>query len=169
MSARRLTIDEVEVYQKIRAEMLVDTPGSFARSPGDDRFRDAAFVEGVLSHATNRIYGYFDAGGECQSVAGFVREEPLKRQHVGQIYGVYTRPGGRRQGASMKVIQGLIDYAQGLEGVEMLQLTVSSEAPAAQALYERLGFQVWGREPKALRLGSDRPDEVHMWLDLSAS
>lgn len=146
--------------------MLVDTPESFGRSPEDDRFRDAEFVEGVLTHATSRIFGWFDADGECQSVAGFVRSEPQKRQHVGQIYGVYTRPAGRRQGASTKVMRALIAYASGLRGLELIQLSVSSKAPGAEALYASLGFQVWGREPRALRLGDDRPDEVHMWLDL---
>jgi RimJ/RimL family protein N-acetyltransferase len=163
---RRLGAHDAAIYQAIRAEMLIDTPSSFGSSPEDDKFQDAAFAEGVLSHATNGVFGFFDADGECQSVAGFIRPDSLKRRHVGEVWGVYTRPAGRRRGAAARVMAAVIEHARGLDGVEQIQLSVSSEAAAAEALYLGLGFEVWGREPKALRLGDRRPDEIHMSLPL---
>ena len=45
--------------------------------------------------------------------------------------------------------------------VEVLQLCVTSEAPAARALYERLGFQQWGHERSAMKVDGRRIDEFH--------
>lgn len=163
---RRLGAEDVGLYQAIRAEMLLDTPASFGSSPEDDKCRDRSFVESVLSHATNGVFAYFDADGECRSVAGFVRPNSIKRQHIAEVYGVYTRPTGRRRGAAASVMEAVVEHARGLPGLEQIQLSVSSEASAAEALYLGLGFRIWGREPKALCLGDRRPDEIHMSLPL---
>jgi RimJ/RimL family protein N-acetyltransferase len=51
-------------------------------------------------------------------------------------------------------------------GVSKVQLSVSSTAPAAQRVYESLGFVAWGRESDALRLNGNSADEIHMDLRL---
>lgn len=143
--------------------MLADTPASFGSSPENDRCSDPAFIREIVTHPVNGLFAYFDAEGACQSVAGLVRMTGSKRSHVVQVYGVYTRPGARRQGHGRRVMEAVLDYAAKLEGVEIAGLSVSSEAPAAQAMYEAQGFEAWGREPQALRIGDRRPAEIHMW------
>ena len=139
---RKLGVDDIEAYCAIRAEMLVDTPASFGASPEDDRCTDPAFVRTIVTH-------------------------PVKRTHVAEIYGVFTRPAARRQGHGKRVMDALLKHAVGIEGVEVIGLSVSSEAPAAQAMYEALGFEIWGREPRALRIEDRRPTEIHMWRPVS--
>jgi len=50
--------------------------------------------------------------------------------------------------------------------MNLVGLGVSAEAPAAQALYESLGFAAWGREPRAIRTDGRDVDEIHMWREL---
>ncbi len=40
---------------------------------------------------------------------------------------------------------------------------------AAQGLYERCGFGVFGIEPFAIRVGEDYVSKVHMWCNLHAN
>jgi L-amino acid N-acyltransferase YncA len=46
--------------------------------------------------------------------------------------------------------------------------TGSANSPEAQRLYERFGFEVWGREPEATEHDRRRYDEIHMTLRLRA-
>jgi ribosomal protein S18 acetylase RimI-like enzyme len=48
--------------------------------------------------------------------------------------------------------------------LEILQLSVAANNTGARQLYEALGFQTWGIEPKAFKLEGDDgyTDEVHM-------
>ncbi len=160
---RRLDEGDIEAYLSIRLEMLLDSPASFGSAPEDDRCSDPDFVQGIVTHPTNALIGCFDAEGRCQSVAGLVRADKVKRGHIAEIFGVYTRPEARRRGLGRRVMERTLEYAQSLEGLEVIGLSVSAEAPAAQAMYESFGFQEWGREPRALRIGDRRPTEVHMW------
>jgi RimJ/RimL family protein N-acetyltransferase len=50
--------------------------------------------------------------------------------------------------------------------VELVHLAVSEVAGDARKLYESLGFQEWGREPRALYWDGRYADESHMVLDL---
>jgi len=46
--------------------------------------------------------------------------------------------------------------------VTQVQFCVSDKAEAAKRLYERHGFQERGREPKALLVGDELLDDIHM-------
>ncbi|HKA53073.1 MAG TPA: hypothetical protein VKJ47_05375, partial [Candidatus Binatia bacterium] len=51
-------------------------------------------------------------------------------------------------------------------GVEQVQLSVTEVAGEARRLYERNGFQEWGREPRALCWQGRYVTDFHMSLDL---
>ena len=50
--------------------------------------------------------------------------------------------------------------------LQLVHLAVSEIATDARNLYDRLGFQEWGREPRALFSAGRFADESHMVLDL---
>ncbi len=59
-----------------------------------------------------------------------------------------------------------VEFARSLPGVRYVHLCVSEQSGGAQALYERVGFRVWGTEPAAMVIdGGDVPEE-HMVLTL---
>lgn len=62
-----------------------------------------------------------------------------------------------------------IQQSRSWAGVEQVHLAVSEVAQEARRLYERNGFQEWGREPRALCWEGRCADESHMVLDLRVS
>ena len=64
------------------------------------------------------------------------------------------------------LLRTAILQARSWAGVEQAHLAVSEVAGGARRLYERNGFQEWGREPRALCWEGRWADESHMVLDL---
>ena len=58
----------------------------------------------------------------------------------------------------------LIGLVQILPGMEQVALAVSSQNAGAKGLYESLGFEVYGCERRALKIGDEYVDEELMVL-----
>jgi ribosomal protein S18 acetylase RimI-like enzyme len=86
--------------------------------------------------------------------------------HKGNIWGVYVTPAKRRQAVGKRMLQMLLERAAHLDGVEQILLSVSANQVAAIGLYRALGFESWGTEPRALKVGSSFIDEEYMLLQL---
>jgi hypothetical protein len=172
MMIRLLSPADAPAYVALRRQMLVDTPWAFASSPDNDRGSDAAGVAASMAGPGYAIGGAFDepcgalGAGGLASVAVLMRETNPKRAHLAWIVSVYTHPAARRHGLSRRVLTRLIELARTWPGVAALALSVSENAPEAQALYRSLGFAAWGCEPDALRVGHQSYAEIHMRLSL---
>jgi ribosomal protein S18 acetylase RimI-like enzyme len=97
------------------------------------------------------VVGAFD-GKQLVGIAGFYREKGLKTRHKGRVWGVYVTPGERGKGVGRGILQMLLERAA-LIGAEQIGLSVTTTQTAAIALYRSLGFESWGCEPKALKIG----------------
>jgi RimJ/RimL family protein N-acetyltransferase len=160
---RRLVKADAARYVELRREMLADTPVAFLGDLDDDECLDLELMEARLSSSESPIFCAENGEGEFCSVAGFYRDRRAKMRHRGTVWGVFTRPGYRRLGLSRRVLETAVRHASAMEGLELLHLSVSVEAPGAQALYESLGFTAWGREPRAVMVDGRQVDEIHMW------
>lgn len=60
----------------------------------------------------------------------------------------------------------LIDRARPLPGLEQILLSATTEQTTAVHLYESLGFQRFGREPRALFVNGTYLDEDYLLLRL---
>ena len=60
----------------------------------------------------------------------------------------------------------MLDRVRGYAGLEQVTLSVSVSQEAARRLYSALGFEVYGYEPHALKIGETYVDEEHrvLWL-----
>ena len=105
--------------------------------------------------------------GELVGMAGFFRERHLKTRHKGRIWGVYVRANyrGRRLGRGLLV--ALLERVKKLRGLEQVSLSVSSTQKAAKKLYRSLGFESFGVEDKALKIGDQYLDQEYMVLRLN--
>ena len=63
-------------------------------------------------------------------------------------------------------MQELLRRAKEQPGLEQIILAVTSTQATARTLYLDLGFQVYGREPQALKVGNTYVDEDLMALGL---
>ena len=156
-----LTPDQANLYVALRREMLLDSPWSFGASPEHDKGSDIDHMHKSLARPDFAVLAVIQ-NGRAIAAAGVRRDDATKRSHVALIWGVYVTPASRGQGLGRAVVSAAIEVARGWSGIDCVQLSVSKNAPAAQQLYESLGFEVWGIEPDAWRVNGVSYAEVHM-------
>jgi RimJ/RimL family protein N-acetyltransferase len=166
---------DLTAYAALRQEMLIDSPWSFASSPGDDVNAQPEYLRKALgTPGRGPEIMVVDASDRSRLLAsaGVYRESKRKRSHIAWVWGVYTTPAARNRGYGRAVVAAAVAAARGWAGVERVCLSVSAAAPGARRVYESLGFVAWGVEPDRLRLepsegGSGRRfDEVYMSMAL---
>ncbi len=165
---RALGAADLAEYKRLRDEMLAAHPEAFAsdaaaeaqKVPGDYRLRlgldrddGGQFVLGAWS------------GRRLVGAIGCERDERLKVRHIGHVIGMMVRPAVRSRGVGGQLLVACIDLAR-QAGLEMLTLTVTAGNASAVGLYERHGFVAYGTLRRAIKVGSDYHDKLHMVLPL---
>jgi ribosomal protein S18 acetylase RimI-like enzyme len=97
-------------------------------------------------------------------IATFIREKGLKERHKGHIYGVYVSPAHRQKGLGRAMIAAVVAMAKEDASLEQILLAVGTFQEAAMRMYRESGFEVYGTEPRALKVGSRYVDEQQMIL-----
>jgi len=159
---KKLTARDAEAYQQLRLEGLFNHPCEFGASFEEEANLSLKEVGERLNKSS--IYGAF-LEDRLFAIAGYRRFNGLKKQHKGQLYGVYVGKSGRRRGLGEAVVHHVIEKAR--TDVEQLTATVASLNLPAKSLYEKLGFIAFGHEPRAHKVGDRYFDQDHMMLMLT--
>lgn len=167
MEIRFLTSEDAPEYSRLRLEMLELEPQAFSSSAEEHRSLSMDEIRRRLGSLTEDqfIVGAFD-DGRLLGVVGFYRDKGAKSRHKGHIWGVYVKPEKRGRGLARRMLQTALQRASTITGVEQVLLSVAATQSAAFRLYESLGFQSWGCEPRALRVGDRYFDEHYLILHL---
>ncbi len=175
MIIRRLNQTDWEAYHTIRLEALQLAPEAFGSDYAEASVRTPEDWAASLSLPDTVVLGAFtevgspSAEGQVVGIAGLSRERRVKTRHKATVFGVYVTPAMRGAGCAKALVTELIRIAYTMGGVEQLMLCVVAENAAAKAVYAGLGFRVYGREPRALKLGKRYLDEDLMVLELGPS
>jgi len=160
---RRLLPADVGDYREIRLAALHGDADAFGSTYEAEVGRSLGEFAQRLS--TSVVFAAY-AGGQVIGMAGFKRHEGTRHSHKAFVWGTYVRPELRRRGVARGLMEAVLEAAGGV--VEQLTLCVVKDNPAAIALYRRLGFEVYGIEPRALKGAAGYADEVLMVRALSA-
>ena len=165
MEVRVLTPDDAPAYYALRLEGLETEPRSFGMAP--EEFR-ATTVEQMATRLRdmpphNFYIGAFD-DGELVGIATFIRNEHVKDRHKGHVYGVYVARTHRRRGVARAMMASLLDRAKQDATLEQVLLAAAVGQDAAIGLYRSFGFESYGTEPRALKIGPDYVDDLLMKL-----
>jgi ribosomal protein S18 acetylase RimI-like enzyme len=167
MTVRVLTPQEAATYKALRLEALTLEPTAFASSAED-------FEKESLESITERVravgFGNFTLGAfegeELVGMATFFVEPRAKVNHKGHVFGMYVTPKARGKGVARALLTALIERAKTYPKIKKLNLSVMTTQQAAKKLYISLGFETYGLEHKALKLGEDYIDSEDMVLFL---
>lgn len=85
-----------------------------------------------------------------------------KQRHLGTL-GLSIRKDFRGEGLGRVLIEEVLMQAKTIMKLEMVTLGVDAENPAAVALYTKMGFQEYGRLPRAILQQGVYEDEILMY------
>ena len=132
--------DDWESHRDIRLEMLVAAPDAFWFTHADEAVYDEADWRERIEGAW--LVQARDASGVLGSAGLGSHWEP-ERATVATLFGMYVAPRARGRGVGEALVHAVLDEAR-RRGKSEVVLEVTSNNPAARALYERCGFAVTG-------------------------
>jgi RimJ/RimL family protein N-acetyltransferase len=164
---RNLRPEDAEAWAVLRREALERYPLAFGATLRDVEQLAEMVRERLASPECSVVFGAYDAVS-LVGILGIARETRTKERHKSLIWGLYVTPEHRRRGVGELLLHAAIRQARTWDGVEQVSLSVTETAAEAMRLYERNGFQLWGREPRALHWEGRYVDEIHMVLELGS-
>ncbi len=163
-----LTVADAAAYRAVRLRALRDHPDLFGRAYEEAQSLDEMIEEFRTLHtgAESFVLGAF--GEALVGILTCSRERGLKRRHKALIWGMYVVPEGRSRGVGRRLLLAAIERARAWPDLAQVWLSVATHNQPARALYRSCGFEVFGLERRAMRLGERFIDEEHMVRYLDA-
>jgi ribosomal protein S18 acetylase RimI-like enzyme len=93
-------------------------------------------------------------------IAGFYVSPDKRSQHRGHIFAVYVRDASRGKGVGNRLIKELLSVAEAC--VDQVHLAVLLTATDAIKTYKRNGFEIYGIDPRVIRIGDATYDKYLM-------
>jgi RimJ/RimL family protein N-acetyltransferase len=166
---RSLTGDDASVFITLRAKGLELSPEAFGESLEEFKAQSLDAVTQRLLAAES--YGGFTLGGfrddgTLVGVVGMWVQQGSKSRHRGLVWGMFVSPEERGNGLGRALLVECIARSRRVQDLQQLMLSVVVDNLAATNLYRSVGFDVYGKDPRALKVGGRDIDEYLMWLPL---
>jgi RimJ/RimL family protein N-acetyltransferase len=149
---------------KLRLEALASHPESFAADVEMTQARGVeAWAEEIARDAKDEsgIIAIAMAGDNLIGMTGVGKGHWPKTQHSAVVWGVYVNPSWRGVRIADAILRECIDWAAS-HGILVLKLGVVTTNQAAIRCYQRMGFTIYGTEPKSNYWGGIFYDEYLM-------
>lgn len=158
MNIRLLHEEDWMIWKAFRHQTLIDFPLAFSSSmEEEEKLTDQQFQDWIKRHT---IYGAFIEDQMIGSV-GFFKLDCSKERHRGVLFGMNVLPAYQRRGIGDELMSSIIRHAKNY--VLQLHLTVVSSNETAVRLYQRHGFEIYGTEPRSLKV-DDRFYNHHLMI-----
>lgn len=169
MTLRRLTPDDARDYRELMLEAYSASPVSFGTTPAEAAAKPDAWWRARCSaepDAESLVLGAFD-GLRLVGAFGVQFAERERERHKATLFGMFVRPSARRRGFGRALVVAAIEQARARAGVSVVQLSAVATNDRALQLYESLGFERWGVEPRCFAVGGGEfVARVQLWREL---
>lgn len=162
LSVARLNVEDAEELRELRREALRLHPTAFSADPD---------IEAKMTIETwrERLRSGRWFGGKIEGtlvgMASFWFEASRKTMHTARVGSMYVRDSARGSGMAGTLLEAVL--AEAAKSCEQATLSVEASNARAIRLYERHGFRLIGRFPRALLIGGSYYDELEMYRMLS--
>lgn len=162
---RRLGPADARAYHALRVRGLAEYPVAFTSSAEEEAARPLDWSVLRLTDAPKRPNDLFLGAFERDQLQGLVglqgRYRP-KERHNATVVGLFVARESGGRGLGRALMTELLTCARARPELLQLDLTVTEGNAAAQALYDSLGFTVYGVLPSAVRVEGRDYAKVHM-------
>jgi ribosomal protein S18 acetylase RimI-like enzyme len=157
---RALTPDDAAALKPFRLHGLGSAPDAFHSTP-EEWDRSLAEYEKLIGD--NRYFAALDAEDRIVGTAILaLTARPQKQlRHKCEIWAVFVDARARGQGLARRLMETCIAEARAL-GYEAIVLTASTHLTHVVALYESLGFVIYGTERGMVKLADGRYVDDHL-------
>lgn len=165
---RPLLDSDAVAWSALRLESLVNEPFAFSGSVAEHMELGIQSIEDRFRHPKDGSInlGAFK-GRELVGMIIFVRIPGEKQHHKGRISALYVSSLQRGKGIAGLLLRWLVDMVKRDPTLEQIVVSVSASQKAAVDLYRSFGFDIYGTEPRALKIGATYIDSHDMLLQLT--
>ncbi|MFJ6770107.1 GNAT family N-acetyltransferase [Kitasatospora sp. NPDC091257] len=162
---RRLGVADAEPYRAFRLAALRGTPSAFTSSHAEEAGRPLSETLHRLAGAEagpGALIGAFDGTGTLVGTAGLKVPQRGQERHKGTLYGMAVARSAAGRGIGRALVREVLRTAVRDGRLRQVLLTVSEGNEPALRLYTACGFEVWGREPRAVLVDGRAVAKLHM-------
>ncbi|HMA10201.1 MAG TPA: GNAT family N-acetyltransferase [Ramlibacter sp.] len=150
---RQLRAADAESFSRLRREVTAVNPVNMGLTLEEELTRPIQKFREQLSYAQpNAAFGAFVANELVGTAAVAWPSSLPSSRHKVNLWGVFVSPRFRERGIGRALVERALAHA-GANGVRRVNLTVFVPNAAGVRLYESLGFEHYGTEPQAIRIG----------------
>ncbi len=152
MYIRLLTKKDLEDYRFLRLQGLQENPEAFNSSYEEEKTFPIEKYERRINDSSFTFGAYINE--QLVGVTTLVLETRNKIKHRANISGMYVHIEKRHLGIGKSLMLEVIKKAKNIGGIEQIYLSVTSSNLPAKTLYSTMRFQIYGKEPKALKINN---------------
>lgn len=156
---RQLNINDVSQYKALRLLGLKIAPAAFGGDYSEALEKPDTSWHEALAGQRVHIGAFVD--DTLVGMANYDRLPGSKLEHRAFVYGVIVHPDHTGKNIGLRVLNALADHAEQV-GITQFHLGVGAHNEPAKRLYEKAGYETYGREPAAIRLPDRDIDEILM-------
>ncbi|MEV7189864.1 GNAT family N-acetyltransferase [Kitasatospora sp. NPDC093102] len=164
---RRLGTADAGPYRAFRLAALRETPTAFTSSHAEEAGKPLSatlrrLAEAEAGDGPGALIGAFDGTGALVGTAGLKVPPRGQERHKSTLYGMAVARSAAGRGIGRALVDEVLHTAAQDGRLRQVLLTVSEGNEPALRLYTACGFEVWGREPRAVLVDGRAVAKLHM-------